>query len=79
MKYLWIPAVLIMAFCVYDSCNVNPDLTLCTWFGMKFGINYSQNMPLKLAGLAIVGAWVFYVTSRSDDSSDPKSPDTSAD
>lgn len=77
MKYLWIPAVCLMMYCVYDSVNVNPDMTLISWLGMKFGVNYTHNMPLKLFTLAILGAWVFYVTSRSDDNAGPKSPGTS--
>lgn len=72
-------ALLSTAYSVYISFDVNPDITFYQWFGYKFGVNFSENIPFKLLTITLLFAYGFVATSRSYDSADPKEHDTSDD
>jgi hypothetical protein len=65
-------AILSLAYCLYISFEVNPDITFTKWFGYKFGLNVSENIPFKLLTISLLFAYGYLATIRSDDSAETK-------
>lgn len=65
-------AVLSLCYSIYISFNINPDITIGTWLGYKFGFNLTENMPFKLVMIMLLVTYGWLATAPSDDSAGPR-------
>ena len=59
--------ILAMINIMYLSFDQAPDVYIWTWFGYKFGINYTSYAALKLTTLAITVMLFVYLSIRSEE------------
>lgn len=59
-------AAMLLINVIYLSVNLQPDITLIKMFGYNFGINYSEHVVAKIAGVAAVMMVLMYIAIRDE-------------
>lgn len=50
-------ALAFLSYVVYQSFYTVSDITFWTWFGIKFGINWSSNTEVKILTILLIFCW----------------------